>query len=162
VTGSIIRAEGQCYAFVQERQPRIGRGGTLRAEAGLRPAHVGEQVAGLHGGDDFLALEGCDLGGRRDLCVLDAQTVVVSAVGGFDFGFARGFLRFGKGVERHLNAFVADGVEAELEAREHALFCHVVELGCFIAGQTGVLRIVGVWSEQGGGVGTEGTVHETL
>ena len=76
--------------------------------------------------------------------MFDSQAVVVATIGGFYMGIVRSFLGFSKGVERHLHALVADGMEADLEAREHALFGHVIQLGGFVSRQAGVLRIVGI------------------
>ena len=60
--------------------------------------------------------------------MLDAKPVVVSAIGSFDLLLLRCFLRFGEGIERHLRALVSNGVEADLEAGQEALFRHFIEL----------------------------------
>ena len=68
----------------------------------------------------------------------------------------------GEGVEGHGVGAVADGVEAELEAGGGALGGHLVELGLVVAGEAGVVGVVGVGRGEGGGAGAEGAVHEAF
>ena len=44
-------------------------------------------------------------------------------------------LRVGEGIEGHLHAFVADGVEADLKAGVHAVFSHLGQLGFVVSWQ---------------------------
>ena len=68
----IVGAKGERNAGVEEGLPCVGVGGALGTEAIDGPVHVGEQVVGLHGGDDAELLEARDVGGIDDLGVLDA------------------------------------------------------------------------------------------
>ena len=119
-------------------------------------------MAGLHGGDDFQRFELCDLRRSGYLRMFDAQAEIVAAVGRFHVRLARGLLGFGKGIERHLHAFVADGMKANLEAGEHPLLGHFVQLGRIVTGQARVLGIVGVGLEHRGRVRSQRAVHESF
>src|SRR5579864_2792515 len=68
-------------------------------------------------------------------------------LGPFTFASLRS-LRFREGVERHLHAFIADGMKPNLEACQHSLFRHLVQLGHFITRQAGVLRFISVGLDQ--------------
>ena len=69
----VVGAEGEGDAVVEERAPGIGVLGALGAEAGGGPVHVGEEMGGLHGGDDALAREAIEVVGEQDLGVFDAE-----------------------------------------------------------------------------------------
>ena len=146
----IVGAEGERHAGVEECLPCVGVGGALGAETRFGPVHVGEQMVGLHGGDDAELLEARNVGGIDDLRVLDAV-----ARGAGDAG-----LRIG--VESHGGGLVADGVKAELEAGLGAFDGHLVQLGLGVLGQAGVAGIVGVGRFHGGGAGAERAIHEAL
>ena len=79
--------------------------------------------------------------------MLDAQAVIVPAIGGFYFLFFGGFLGSREGIQRHLHALVANGVKTDLEARKNAFGGHGVEVFHFILRQAGILGIVGVGLE---------------
>ena len=68
----------------------------------------------------------------------------------------------GKCVERHLHAFVSDGMEAHLESGEHTRFGHLVQLGLIVLWQAGVLGIIGVRLKECGCVRAERPVHKGL
>ena len=85
-----------------------------------------------------------------------------AAVGRFHVRLARGLLGSGKGIERHLYALVADGVKADLEARQHALFRHVIQLLRIVARQAGVLGIIRVRLQHRRRVRSQRAVHESL
>ena len=72
----VVGSEGEGDAVVEEGLPGVGVGGALGAEAGGGPVHVGEQVRGLHGGDDVLVVEAAEVFGQEDLGVLDAEAGV--------------------------------------------------------------------------------------
>jgi hypothetical protein len=69
--------------------------------------------------------------------VLDAQTIVISSVRCPYTCVPCCFLGSGKGVKRHLNPLVADGVKANLKACQQALFGHGAELDGVVAWQAG-------------------------
>ena len=146
----------------KKRQPGVRSCRALRPQAVLRPTHVGQHVTGLHRGDDFQLFEAGDLLRRGDLRMFDAQAEFVSAARAFDVGLARRFLGLGEGIESHLHSLVADGVKANLESGEHALFRQVIQLGRVIAGQAGVLCIVGIRLQQRRGVRSERAIHVSL
>ncbi len=68
----------------------------------------------------------------------------------------------GEGVEGHGVGFIADCVEAELEAGGGAFGGELVEFLLIVAGNAGVRGIVGVGFGEGGGARAEGAVHEGL
>ena len=57
---------------------------------------------------------------------------------------------------------IADGVEAELKAGGGAGGGQGVQLFLAVAGDTGVVWVVGVGFGEGGGAGAEGAIHEAL
>ena len=59
--------------MVQECSPSICICDAFRAKAVGGPGHIGEQVAGLHGGDDAFPGETVEVGWEEDLGVLDAE-----------------------------------------------------------------------------------------
>ena len=63
--------------MLQEGTPGVGVVGALGAEACGGPGHVGEEMGGLHGGDDVLVMEALEVFGEEDLGVLDAEAWVV-------------------------------------------------------------------------------------
>ena len=67
-----------------------------------------------------------------------------------------------EGVKRHGSGFVADGVEAELEAELRAFDGHFVELVLRVLGKAGVAGIVGVGSFHSSGARAERTIHEAF
>ncbi len=95
-------------------------------------------------------------GAWRGCCEVERWAAVVERGGDGDLPGG------GEGVERDGVGFVADGVEAELEAGGGALFGHVVEVGLLVARDAGVVGVVGVGFREGGGAGAEGSVHEAL
>ena len=90
----------------------------------------------------FRVFELRDLSGCGDLHVFDSQAEIVAAIRCSNLGVVRRFLGAGKSVERHLHALIPDRVKANLEAGQHALFRHVIQLGGVVARQAGVLGIV--------------------
>ena len=66
--------------------PGVGVLDALGAEAIGGPLHVGEQVRGLHGGDDAFFFEAVEVAGEQDLGVFDAE-----AEGGGGWGALLGF-----------------------------------------------------------------------
>ncbi len=75
----VIGAEGEGDVVVEEGAPGVGVFGSIVAEACASPGHVGEEVRGLHGGDDAELGEAVEVAGEKDLGVLDAEA---SACGG--------------------------------------------------------------------------------
>ena len=69
----VVGAKGQSYLVIEERTPRIGVPGSVGAEAVGGPVHVGEEMAGLHGGDDAFAGEAIEVCGEEHLGVFDAE-----------------------------------------------------------------------------------------
>ena len=134
----VVGAEGEGDVVVQHAAPGVGVFAALGAEAGPGPGHVGEEVRGLHGGDDAFLLEAVEVGGEQDLGVLDAVAEAIRSVvgavlevvadgvlaalvrsvrvegwhGGEGAGVGAGLLGGGEGVEGNGVGFVADGVEA--------------------------------------------------
>ena len=102
----------------------------------------------LHRSNDFQRFELGNLRRRRHLRMFDAQAKIFASVGRFHVSVAGRLLGAGKGIERHLHSFIANRVKANLEARQHALFCHIVQLLSLVAGQAGVLRIIRIRLEQ--------------
>ena len=68
----VVCAEGEGHAGIEEGLPGVRVGGALGTETGFGSVHVGEKVAGLHGGNNTELLEAGDIGGVDDLGVLDA------------------------------------------------------------------------------------------
>ena len=58
---------------VEEGLPGVGVFDSFGAEAVGGPLHVGEQVGGLHGGDDAFFFESVEVAGEQDLGVFDAE-----------------------------------------------------------------------------------------
>src|SRR6201995_5451895 len=69
----IVSAEGERHTVIEEALPRIGVARTIVTEALLRPRHVGEEMVGLHGGDDAELLVAVEVGRVEDLRVLDTR-----------------------------------------------------------------------------------------
>jgi len=168
---------------VEEAFPCVGVFDSFRAEAVGGPLHVGEEMGGLHGGDDAFFFEAVEVTGGDYLGVFDAVAEVgrfgveqvagnESAVGGWavvsigqggaEGGDAGNVLGDSEGVEGDGVGAVADGVEAKLEASGGAFGGHLVEFGLIVAGEAGVAGVVGVGFVHGGGAGAEGAVHEAL
>jgi len=70
----IVGAEGQGDTVVEEGAPGVGVLDAIGAEAGFGPVHVGEEVRGLHGGDDVETGESVEVAEGYDLGMLDAVT----------------------------------------------------------------------------------------
>ena len=62
--------------WLRNELPGVGVLDALGADALFGPGHVGEQVRGLHGGDDAEIVEALEGVGRDDLRVLDAEAEV--------------------------------------------------------------------------------------
>src|SRR5262249_5021024 len=92
----IIGTEGEFDSMIQELRPGIRMRGSLLAQARLGPVHVGEQMTRLHGGDHLQLPELQNLSGTRDLGMLDAQTIVLSAIGSLDSPLSSVLLGVGK------------------------------------------------------------------
>ena len=153
-----------------------GVAGSVGAEAGGSPVHVGEEVGGLHRGDDAELGEAVEVGWEQDLGVFDSETFtalahdIVCAGTTNNYAILVGLILTivglgdlfgsGEGVEGHCVGLVADGVEAKLEAGGAAGSGHLVEGVLVIACDAGVGGVVGVGFGEGGGAGAEGAVHE--
>lgn len=131
----VVGSEGEGDVVVEEALPGVGVLCALGAETVCGPLHVGEEVGGLHGGDDTLAREAIEVFGKQDLGVFYAEAEgggggVGWGWGGDDVGVGgvRGWRGEGgdlvggaEGIEGHRVGTVADGVEAQLEACGGAL-----------------------------------------
>ena len=69
----VVGAEGEGDAVREHGTPGVGVFGAFGAEAGFGPGHVGEEVGGLHGGDDAELGHAVEVFGQEDLGVLDAE-----------------------------------------------------------------------------------------
>ena len=138
--------------------------GALRSQTGLGPAHIRKQVTRLHGRNHFEILETLDLLQSGDLRVLDAKPVIIvtATIGRLHLGVFCRLLRLGKGVERQLHPFVADGVKTDLISGQHALFRHRIQLGRVVLRQSAVLRVIAEGIKHRGGFRAERTIHEAL
>ncbi len=174
----VVGAEGEGDVVVEEALPGVGVLDALETETVGGPFHVGEQMAGLHGGDDAFAGEAVEVGREQDLGVFDAKAeaggggdgwgwcgddVGVGAAGGGGRRCGVGDLLGGsEGVEGDVVGAVADGVEADLEACGGAFGGELDELVLVVTGEAGVGGVVGVGLVHGCGAGAEGAVHEAL
>ena len=59
--------------MVEEALPGVGVFDALGAEAVGGPLHVGQEMGGLHGGDDAFSCEAVEVAGEQDLGVFDAE-----------------------------------------------------------------------------------------
>ena len=92
----------------RRRRTGSGRGRGV----GRGPGHVGEEMRGLHGGDDAFGFEAVEIGGEQDLGVLDAEAEI-GGVGG-------GGLRGGPGRRRFRGDDVGVGVSVIRDSRTKA------------------------------------------
>ena len=136
------------------------------AEALLGPCHVGEQMVGLHGGDDAEISIAGKVGGIQDLRVFDAGAGIAS-----DYGLRNRNRRNDtagiplgspKCIERHLYRAISDGMKAHLEVLCSALLRHRIELCLVVARDTAVARIVAVRRIERRCARAERPVHEAL
>ena len=153
----IIRAESQGHAVVEKLLPRVGGLRALGADALHRPVHVGEQMIGLHGGDDAELAILRELVRGDDLVVLDAEAEVARLI-----VLAGGSFGGGESVERHLHGAVSDGVKADLESGRRALNRHAIQLVLLVTRQAGVAGIVGIRRQQRRRARSQRAVHEAL
>jgi len=72
----VVGTEGEGDVVVEEGPPGVGVLGAVSAEAGFGPVHVGEEMRGLHGGDDAKFFEAGEVGGEENLGVLNAEAEV--------------------------------------------------------------------------------------
>jgi hypothetical protein len=72
----VVGAEGEGDVVGEHGAPGVGVLGSVGAEAVGGPVHVGEEMGGLHGGDDAEFGVGVEVGREEDLGVLDAEAVV--------------------------------------------------------------------------------------
>src|SRR6266568_869481 len=146
----IIGAKGQRNAGVEKCLPRIGVRSSLRAEAVHCPIHIGEQVVGLHAGDDAESGEAGNVGGIDNLRVLDAIPRCRRD----------SFLRIG--VKRHRSSLVADGMKAQLESGLSTLERHCIQLFLRELRQPSVARIIREGGLHRRGARAKRAVHEPL
>ena len=83
--------------------------------------------------------------------MLDPQSVFITAIGCLNFLLAGFFLRFVESLQRRLDSLVADGMETDLKSGAHTLLRHLVQLRLLVLRQTGIVGIVGIRLEKGGG-----------
>ena len=119
-------------------------------------------MVGLHRCDNIQFLEPQNLLGRRDLRVLNTEAIIGAAIGGLGFGLFRGLFSAGECVERHLHAFVSDGMETDLIARQHPLPSHGIQFFGFILRNAGIARIVTVGRKQSRRLGPKRAIHKAL
>ena len=98
-----------------------------RPQPRQRPVHVAQQMAGLHGRDDFQLVEPRHLQRIRDLRVLDAQAIVLGSVARLYPLRVGRLLCFGECIQSHLDSLVADGMKSNLEAGSQAIVRHLVQ-----------------------------------
>src|SRR6202034_4080203 len=77
----IIRAKSQGHAFIQKGQPGIGSCRPLWAQPILGPAHIRQQMTGLHRSNHLERLELGNLLRSCHLRMFDEQTKFVASIG---------------------------------------------------------------------------------
>ncbi len=102
-----VGAEGEVHSGAFHAAPGVSAEDAAGADAVGGPTLVGEQMCGLHGGDDVHFGELSEIVGRDDLGVFDAVAAVAVAIGGDDGGVR---------IKGDVVGAVADGVEGELKA----------------------------------------------
>ena len=136
------------------RTPRIGVLNALRAEALLRPRHVGRGVRGLHGGDDAEFREPWNIFRREHLRMLDAQPRIVC--------IGRGLLGLFVSIQRAAIRGVADGMRTNLKTCSQRPIRQIVDF-CLRSGHHAVgLHSVAIRFEQRRPARTERTIRKKL
>src|ERR1700678_180555 len=69
----VVGAEGEDYVVVEEALPGVGVLASVGAEAVGGPLHVGEEMGGLHRGDDAFFFEAVEIAGEQDLSMFDTE-----------------------------------------------------------------------------------------
>src|SRR5438270_7463193 len=107
----------------------------------------------LHGGNHSQLFVPLEILGCNHLVMLDAVA---------DVDFRRLRPAELKGFERHPCAAISNGMKANLKIVFHPLSGLLVQSILLVTGNAGVLWIVCVWGEHGGGARPQGAIHESL
>src|ERR1700760_2262075 len=82
----VVGAEGEGDVMVEEALPGVGVFGALGTQTVGGPLHVGKEVGWLHGGDNTLAGEACEVVGDQDLSVFYAEAEACGGGAGWGWG----------------------------------------------------------------------------
>ena len=149
----VVGSESQARASLPQGVPGIAFVETLFSQDAGRPAHVSQQVAGLHGGNHAQLFEPGEVVAVDELRVLDLVAGVAAFVN---------LERSLESVQRHAVGAVADGVQRNLEAGGIAIHHHLLQLLRVIEQDAAVVGGVGERLQHGGGERTAATVGDAL